>query len=514
MAVVTKAQLENASRDADDLGAVVNGSIATVVTTREGGQVDSLARAIDGIKAFNYRGAWATTTSYALKDVVISGGIAYVAVLAHTSGTFATDLAAGRWEVHQGLTASNTATLTNKSFSGAVAFTTNGSRIGITSDGSPISPQALVNIVNNDASTNGLRVTSYWTGTTGAPYQNNDNSLWEVFNDIQSTSLNRSWSGSFPNAYNKIPNGVYDSGTRNGLIGWATSVAHMGYIHAGTLERQTGVEGNAGYQGSGSASTALINYATGVQGNILNESTGATITNARAGEFITTSSGGINLNNVAVYASATNGTIENWSFYGNAGRFFNTDQALFGSITTQCSANVVSRDVGNLLEFGHPDPTGYVSNLGATNGAGYPFLALCCEAGTGNTYTTRGKLGTVIYNDLAGALVFARTPANNTANQALSEMARFTAAGQLTLLVTPTAPFYAVGGVQVIGPRGAAVADIAVSATTGTLPTANGTVVIANAATPTVVELLEYCRELEATLEALLARVRTHGLIS
>lgn len=62
--------------------------------------------------------------------------------------------------------------------------------------------------------------------------------------------------------------------------------------------------------------------------------------------------------------------------------------------------------------------------------------------------------------------------------------------------------------------QGAAVADITTTATSGSLPTANGSVTIADATTPTTVELLEYCRELEATLEALLARVRATGLIA
>lgn len=70
-----------------------------------------------------------------------------------------------------------------------------------------------------------------------------------------------------------------------------------------------------------------------------------------------------------------------------------------------------------------------------------------------------------------------------------------------------------INGVQVVGEQGDAIADLTVTATSGTLPTANGSVTIANAATPTVAELLEYCRELEAKLEALLAAQRTHGLI-
>jgi hypothetical protein len=59
-----------------------------------------------------------------------------------------------------------------------------------------------------------------------------------------------------------------------------------------------------------------------------------------------------------------------------------------------------------------------------------------------------------------------------------------------------------------------AVADITTVATVGTLPTPDGSVTIADAATPTVTELLEYCVELEAKLEAALSRFRDLGLIA
>ncbi|SHN39997.1 hypothetical protein [Rhizobacter sp. OV335] len=47
------------------------------------------------------RGAWLTATAYAIKDVVTQGGNTYVAAVAHTSGVFATDLAAVRWVLVQ-----------------------------------------------------------------------------------------------------------------------------------------------------------------------------------------------------------------------------------------------------------------------------------------------------------------------------------------------------------------------------------------------------------------------------
>jgi len=59
-----------------------------------------------------------------------------------------------------------------------------------------------------------------------------------------------------------------------------------------------------------------------------------------------------------------------------------------------------------------------------------------------------------------------------------------------------------------------AIANITTTATTGTLPTANGSVTIADAAAPTVSELLEYSVELESKLEAALAALRTLGVIA
>jgi hypothetical protein len=45
----------------------------------------------------NPRGAWVTATVYAKLDMVSVNGITYIAVTDHTSGTFATDLAANKW---------------------------------------------------------------------------------------------------------------------------------------------------------------------------------------------------------------------------------------------------------------------------------------------------------------------------------------------------------------------------------------------------------------------------------
>jgi len=59
-----------------------------------------------------------------------------------------------------------------------------------------------------------------------------------------------------------------------------------------------------------------------------------------------------------------------------------------------------------------------------------------------------------------------------------------------------------------------AIADITTTASSGSLPTANGSITIANAASATTTELLEFCVELESKLESALAVLRTFGLIA
>jgi F420-0:gamma-glutamyl ligase-like protein len=47
--------------------------------------------------AYTIRGVWITATAYALGDIVVDTTIPYVCMEAHTSGVFATDLAADKW---------------------------------------------------------------------------------------------------------------------------------------------------------------------------------------------------------------------------------------------------------------------------------------------------------------------------------------------------------------------------------------------------------------------------------
>ena len=54
------------------------------------------------VNGINPKGTWATTTEYLPNDVVVYGGNNYRALVAHAGTTFATDLAANKWEKFNG----------------------------------------------------------------------------------------------------------------------------------------------------------------------------------------------------------------------------------------------------------------------------------------------------------------------------------------------------------------------------------------------------------------------------
>ena len=72
---------------------------------------------------------------------------------------------------------------------------------------------------------------------------------------------------------------------------------------------------------------------------------------------------------------------------------------------------------------------------------------------------------------------------------------------------------FKIDGTQVVGAQGATIADLATTWTANPR-TATGSITIADGDTPTVEELGQYCVELEAKLELVLARLKAHGLIA
>lgn len=90
IALTTDQLISNLSALQRDDMALLDG-IVTVASLSPG--VLSYLTAAGGV----IRGAWVTATVYAVKDVVTNGSGTYICAIAHTSGVFATDLAAGKW---------------------------------------------------------------------------------------------------------------------------------------------------------------------------------------------------------------------------------------------------------------------------------------------------------------------------------------------------------------------------------------------------------------------------------
>lgn len=100
MANPTQAQIDKLTTNATRWDNIINGAASTTVAL-DTFTVKTVAGYLQELQATNPRGAWGTGTVYALKDVVVESSIVYICTIAHTGGTFATDLAAGKWAVYQ-----------------------------------------------------------------------------------------------------------------------------------------------------------------------------------------------------------------------------------------------------------------------------------------------------------------------------------------------------------------------------------------------------------------------------
>jgi hypothetical protein len=178
---------------------------------------------------------------------------------------------------------------------------------------------------------------------------------------------------------------------------------------------------------------------------------------------------------------------------------------------------------GNFVEFhgirrGTSNTFGFVGSFVLWGGSGNfdPDVVIARDAAdilalrrTTNAQTYR------VYNTFTSATNFERLNFRWTTNEAIIDTEAGSDGGTLRGMKIGSAGtsllgFY--GATPVVQP--AAVADITTTATAGTLPTPDGSVTVADADAPTVTELLEYCVELEAKLEAALGHLRTLGLIA
>lgn len=104
---LTKDKIQAGELDLLTLAAVANGSAALngngTYTGRKGAILRTLARVLADMAATNPRGAWASGVQYKAKDIVTSGGLAYIAVTDYTSAaSIDADVEAGNAAVYQG----------------------------------------------------------------------------------------------------------------------------------------------------------------------------------------------------------------------------------------------------------------------------------------------------------------------------------------------------------------------------------------------------------------------------
>jgi len=96
----TQAQIDKLTTNLGRWDDIVNGSETDTVTL-DNSTVKTVSGYLAELKAYNSLGAWQTAYSYAVKDVVSESSVLYVCLVAHTSGTFSTDLSSGKWAILQ-----------------------------------------------------------------------------------------------------------------------------------------------------------------------------------------------------------------------------------------------------------------------------------------------------------------------------------------------------------------------------------------------------------------------------
>lgn len=100
MANPTQTQIDKLTTNLTRWDNIVNGGVGDTVAL-DSTTVKTVSGYLTELGAVNPTGVWSTTTAYALKDIVVESSIVYICVVAHTSGTFTTDLSNGYWAVYQ-----------------------------------------------------------------------------------------------------------------------------------------------------------------------------------------------------------------------------------------------------------------------------------------------------------------------------------------------------------------------------------------------------------------------------
>jgi hypothetical protein len=213
-----------------------------------------------GPAAWTAPAAWVTATAYTAgppASVVVQGGETYVCLLAHTSGTFATDLAAGKWiKVAQKglgdlLSTNNLSDLANGHT--ALKVTLNGVSFG--------TPQSLSTSEKAQARSNIFKgpTTQVFTSGSGT-YTTPTNCLWIEIEMIGGGG-GGAGSGTSPG-----------NGGNGGVTSWSNGVGFL--LHSGTAAGGTGASGGSGGTATSNITSLNRTGANGGNGSGLTASIG------------------------------------------------------------------------------------------------------------------------------------------------------------------------------------------------------------------------------------------------
>lgn len=211
----------------------------------------------------DWQGAWVTATSYQVADGVSNGGSSYICLVAHTSGTFATDLAGGKWELFAakgdtgaaGADGTNGTNGTNGTdgTDGAdgVSFVWEGAYSGATT--------YAANDVVRDQSSSWIALQAT-TGNAPPTLPTTSNAYWEL---MAEKGADGAGSGSVTSVALAAPTGFDVSGspvTVSGTLTLAWTAGYQGYTTA-EASKLSGIEAGADITDAGNVGSS-INGAT------------------------------------------------------------------------------------------------------------------------------------------------------------------------------------------------------------------------------------------------------------
>ena len=414
------AELVDIETNLDDLNANIallqrdDGALKNLIVTTASLSSDTLA--LIASDTFSVEGTWATSTVYAVGDLVEKDGSVYLCFVAHTSGTFATDLAAAKWGDMTGAI-STSPTFTNVTATGTVttvtlAVTGNATVDGNTTIGSASNDTLTVNagtwtIGSNYTATRALGASA---GTIDARTDSTTVSASNTNLDVNGRSAYVNFSGATNAlAIKAHANSLIISGSGSITLGYS-------YISSFTLSSSGGVTTAASYVAAAPtlSSTGVIDSHYGFLAGDLGHATKVNYAYAFAASDITASAtiavafkGGVSagtgkynlyMDGTAVNYLAGALGINNTSLTGYSLRVSKSVTGALASVGIESSGITQSDVTTSVAQF----QSNLITAAAAfTVVSGYHFHAIQGTIGAGSAVTN--QYGFIVSSTLTGA---------------------------------------------------------------------------------------------------------------